>query len=219
MLHRLLTEVVGAVTLGILFEVSVNGLFVVHGVGPHQVTEDAVEWNLLLAIDLVDLIELLKAGRDAAMHRQILLGDVAGDGHRVEDVHEQIVHFGVEALHDFVAERERFCHVARLVIATEQDYILWEVQLDREEEQADFDAEDASIYVVSKEEVVQAAWLACLRYHVEQVSILAMDVSHDADGLINLYKISFVREELKSGVEKAQDLGLCNRPFSRKKVF
>lgn len=61
LLNRFLTKVVGAVTLWVLFEVTMDGLFVVHRVSPHQVTEYTIEGNLLLAIDLINLIELLQA--------------------------------------------------------------------------------------------------------------------------------------------------------------
>ena len=85
------------------------------------------------------------------------------------------------------------------MVASEQDHILWEVQLDGEEQDADLNAKDASIDVVSQEKVVQAARFACLGDHVEQVSVLAMDITDDTDGLLDLDKVGFVLEELQSG--------------------
>ena len=163
-----------------------NGFLVLHGVGPHQVAEDAVERDLLLAVDLVNLVKHLETGGNTAVHGEVLARDVTRDRHRVEDLHEQVVHVHVEALQDFVAESEGLGHVARLVVSSEHNHILWEVQLDSEEEDTDFDSEDAAIDVVTKEEVVQAARLARFRNHVQQISVLAVNITHDADRLLNL---------------------------------
>ena len=118
LLDWLLAEIVGAVALGVLLEVAVHRFFVLHRISPHQVAEDSIEGDLLLAVDLVNLIEHLEAGGDAAMHGQVFTGDVARDGHRIKNFHEQVIDFNIEALQDFVAEGEGFGHVSRLVIAS-----------------------------------------------------------------------------------------------------
>jgi hypothetical protein len=120
------------------------------------------------------------------MHRQVLLRDIAGDGHGIEDFHEQVVNFYIEALHDFIAEGESLSHVARLVIASQKDNVLREVQFYREKEDAHLNALNASVNVVAQEEIVKTAWLARLRNHVQQVSVLSMDVTHHADRLFDL---------------------------------
>ena len=81
LLHRFLTEVEGTVTLGILLEVTVNGFFVIHRIGPHQIAENAIKWDLLPPVDIVDLIKLFKVGGDSTVHRQVLFADVACDRH------------------------------------------------------------------------------------------------------------------------------------------
>ena len=176
-----------------------NSFLIVHRVCPHQVTEDSIQWDLLFTLDLVDLIKLFQPWRDATMHGQVTSRDVACNGHRVEDLHEEVVHFDIEALQDLITESKGLSHIARLVVASEQDHILWEVQLDGEEQDADLNAKDASIDVVSQEKVVQAARFSCLGDHVEQVSVLAVDITDDTDGLLDLDKVGFVLEELQSG--------------------
>lgn len=42
LLDWLLTEVVGAITLRVFFEITGDSLLVIHRVGPHQIAEDAV---------------------------------------------------------------------------------------------------------------------------------------------------------------------------------
>ena len=42
---------------GVLCEVSMDGRFVVHWVSPHQVTEYAIEGNLLETVNAIDLVK------------------------------------------------------------------------------------------------------------------------------------------------------------------
>ena len=105
-------------------------LLVIHPVSPHQVAENSIKRDFLLAIDLVDLVELLETWGDATMHGEVLLRDVACDGHCIENVHEQIIHLSVKALHYLVTESKGLCHVSRLVVTSEHDHVFGEVELD-----------------------------------------------------------------------------------------
>jgi len=100
------------------------------------------------------------------MHSQILLRDVAADWHCIENLHEQVVDFDIEALHDLVPKSESFGHVSRLVIASQHDDVSWEVLLDGEEQNADLDPLDAAIDIVTQEEIVKTAGLTSLADHV-----------------------------------------------------
>ena len=111
-----------------------DGLFVIHGVGPHQVAENAIERNLLPSINIVNLFNLLKLGRYSTVHGEVLSSNCTRDGHRVKDLHEQIIDFNIEALQDLIAESKRFSHVARLMISSQEDDIAREVELDGEKE-------------------------------------------------------------------------------------
>lgn len=50
LLNWFLAEVIGALALGVVLELVVWSVFVVHGVGPQQITENTVERNLLESI-------------------------------------------------------------------------------------------------------------------------------------------------------------------------
>ena len=193
MFDRLLAEVVRTVALWILLELPINGFLVVHGICPHQVAEDAIERDLLPPINLIDLIELLQVGRDATVHGQILLANVASDGHCIKDLHEHIVYLEVKTLHYFVSECERFGHVSRLVIASQEHNVSGKILFDGEQKDAHFNSKDASVDIVAKKEVIETTGLASLANHIEQISVLAMDITNDADGLVNLNKIGLGR--------------------------
>jgi hypothetical protein len=149
LLHRLLAEVVGALAVGVVFEFSVDGFLVVHGIGPHQVAENAVQWNLLETVNLVDFVQLVQVLRNSSVHGQVLFGNESSDRKRVEHIHEQVVDLRIVSLNDFVSERERISHVPRLVIAAQHNHTLGLIQFDCKQKQADFDAEDATVYVVT----------------------------------------------------------------------
>lgn len=153
------------------------------------------------------------------MHREVLLADIAGDGHGVKDFHEKVVNLRVKALQDFIAESERLCHVAGLVVAAQKHHILWEVKLDGEQKDADFNAEDATINVVTKEEIVETTRLTGFADHVEQVSVLTMDVTNDTDGLLDVHEVGLSRKELQSGHQEAHDLRLGDGAFSREEIL
>jgi hypothetical protein len=80
LLNGFLTEVVGALSLWVVFEVVIGCSLVVHRVGPQQVAKDTIEGNLLKTINRVDLLQLGKFRADTAVHRKIFLCDEGRNG-------------------------------------------------------------------------------------------------------------------------------------------
>ena len=66
----------------------------------------------MFAVDLVNLLDQLEAGGDATVHREVFLRNIAADWHCIENLHEQVVDFNVEALHDLVPKCERLRHIS-----------------------------------------------------------------------------------------------------------
>ena len=58
------------------------------GVGPQQVAEQPLVWNLNWPNDLENLFEVLQLGAEAAVHAEDLLVDQGAHWHHVEDVRE-----------------------------------------------------------------------------------------------------------------------------------
>lgn len=75
------------------------------------------------------------------------------------------------------------------MVTAEQNNVPREIKLDCKQQDADLDAEDAAVHVIAKEEVVEAAWFSSLGDHVEQVSVLTVDVADNTDRLFNLDKV------------------------------
>jgi len=59
-LHRLLSEVVRAFSLRIVNEVSVLGILILHGVGPHEIAEEAIQGYFLESIEAINLFYLIQ---------------------------------------------------------------------------------------------------------------------------------------------------------------
>ena len=104
LLNGFLTEVVAAFTLGIILELVVRSVFVVHGISPKQVTKDTVERDLLKPVQLVDLFDSVQFLRNATVHSKIFLGYKCSDGQRVEYIHKHVVDFNIVAFQNFFAE-------------------------------------------------------------------------------------------------------------------
>lgn len=73
------------------------------------------------------------------MHAKIITVDIGSNGHGFEETNEQLVNLLiVELLQDLRAESEVLSHGARLVISTQHDNVTRVVELETEEEDADF---------------------------------------------------------------------------------
>ena len=88
------------------------------------------------------------------MHSEIFIVYDASDGHVVEYFHHEVVNFNVVPADDFLPECEVLCHVSAFVIASQQDHFLGEVYLYRKKQNHAVEAEDATIYVISEEQIV-----------------------------------------------------------------
>lgn len=88
-------------------------------VAPHQVSHRALMWNFTETVDDFDLVDVVNARREAAVHTKDLVRDDNGQGQVIEHVGEVVPYcrravlagtFGVEAV--------GLCDAARLVVAS-----------------------------------------------------------------------------------------------------
>lgn len=86
------------------------------------------------------------------MHAQVVAIDVGCDRHAFETADEELVDFlVVELVQDLSSEREVLSHSTRLVISAQHNHVLGVSELEAEKENADFEREDTSVNVISKE--------------------------------------------------------------------
>lgn len=203
-------------------------------VAPDEVGHGALVGDLAEAVDDLDLVDGVDAGRQAAVHAEDLVVDDDRERQEVEHVGEVVPHVGVAVLaRAFGVEAVRLRHAARLVIAADEVDAVRIAQLEADEERDGFDAKKAAVDVVTCEEgfpsvraSVRAAELrhkrpgltmskaragsgartkeeiVCVRaeasnsedfYHVKE---LAVDVSNDGDGRVNVHNVTLLHQEL-----------------------
>ena len=85
------------------------------------------------------------------MHCQIFLRNVAPDRHIIKNIHEKLIDLKIIALQNLISERESLSHISRLVVTSQHDNVAGEVLFDCEKQNANFDSEDTTIDVISKE--------------------------------------------------------------------
>jgi len=85
------------------------------------------------------------------MHRYKLIINKAGNGQRIEGLHEQIVGLQVVLRQDLIPEVEMLGHLPALVIPAQQEHRLWEIQFECVEKEDNLHREGASVDIVTKE--------------------------------------------------------------------
>jgi len=149
---RIETKLDGAFTLRVRAEAQLASFTIVHGIRPKQITKETFERRFFEAVYPVDISCAFKLRRDATMHAKVVTVDVGSNRHGFEAFNKEIVDmFVVELLQDLLTERKVLRHGSRLVIATQHHHIFWEVDLEAEEEDTNFERKDSTINIVSEE--------------------------------------------------------------------
>ena len=158
LLHWLEAKLDRALTLRIRAEAHLASITIVHRVRPKEIAEESLERGFFETIDAIDIGGALELWRNTTMHAKVITVDVSSDRHRFEALDEEVVDVLImELLKDFRPEGEVLCHGTRLVVSSEHYHVAWEVYLQAEEEDTDFEGEDTTINVVTKEKKISPA--------------------------------------------------------------
>ena len=112
------------------------------------------------------------------MHCKIPVIDNTCKWHWVKSLHRCSVNFFVELVDSLFSERKVLGHVSSLVVASEEQHALRMSHFQRKEQDHSLNGKHASVYVVSEKQVVDLLGTACLLEEMQEVIILAMDVSN-----------------------------------------
>lgn len=119
-------------------------------VAPDEVGHGALVGDLAEAVDDLDLVDGVDAGRQAAVHAEDLVVDDDRQRQEVEHVGEVVPHVGVAVLARALGvEAVRLRHAARLVVAADQVHAVRVAQLEAYEERDGLNAEEAAVDVVA----------------------------------------------------------------------
>lgn len=153
------------------------------------------------AVDDLDLINAMDAGRQTTVDAEDLVVDDAGEGEVVEHVGKVVPDSSIAVLAAaFGIEAVRLGDTAGLVIATDQMNAVRVAQFETDQQRDGLDTKEAAINVVAEEQVV-GVWTRAADFEdLEQVEELAVDVANDGYGSLDVDDIALLHEHL---------LGLC----------
>jgi len=146
-----LGDLVGAEGVGDAPVVFAPALDVGVGVGPEEVTQEALVGDVDGPLYGFDLVEGLHVRRKAAVHAEDLVIDEGGDGETVEAVGEYLPEANAESALALVVEAVDSVNGGTLVVSSEKEEVLWEFDLVGQEQAYGLHALFSSVHVVSEE--------------------------------------------------------------------
>ena len=187
----------------------VNNIFLGIGrVRPKQVTEKSTIWNISRPKNLVNLLQVIQLGRQAAVDAEDLVVDDSRDRETVEALNKLLPELQRVASLALVVEAIDPVDGAALVVATEEEEVLGVLDLVGQEETDDFEVLLASVDVVSQEEVVRLRREVANLEDSEQIDVLAVDVACDDEGHVEFQQVWLADEDLLTLFNQHFDLSL-----------
>lgn len=193
-LHDYFAERVGnsAVILAPINDV----LLGVRRIRPEQVAEESAIGHVGWPQYLVDLLQIIELGRQAAMNTEYLIVDYGGHRKAIEALDELLPEPQRVAALAFVVKAVDPINRAALMIASQQEEVLRILDLVGEQKADYFQVLLAPVDVVAQEQIVGLRWeVADLKYP-EQVDVLAVDVARDYQRHVELQEIRLADEDL-----------------------
>lgn len=115
------------------------------------------------------------------MHAEDLGCDNGGNRDGVEDVDKCLPDLDVATTLAFVIEAVDARNVRTLVVAAEEEKVLWVAQLVAKEEEEGLERLLAAVHVIAEEQVVTVGREAAHLEQTDQVGVLAVDVAYYFD--------------------------------------
>ena len=130
------------------------------------------------------------------MHAENLLIDESSDWKSVEDITENLPESdGVPPL-ALIVETVDTVDLGTLVVASEEEEVLWILDLVAQEKGNSLNGLLTPIDVVSKEQVVCLRWESSVFKNSKQVIVLAMHITTDLDWSLQFEQVWLVEEDL-----------------------
>lgn len=175
-------------------------------VRPEKITEKSCVWHILGSGLLVDALEVVEVGAQAAVHAKDAVVD---DGCHREDVET-----GAELAPDahvisplaLVIEAIHPIDRLAFMISSQQIEILWELYLVRQEQCYGLDTLLSTVNVVADEqEFLLVLWVPGDVEQSEQIEVLAMYVSEHFDWRLEVKEHLLILEHLRAFVDQELD--------------
>lgn len=146
------------------------------GIGPEEVTQEALVGDVHGPLDGFDLVEALHVRRQPSVHAEDLVVDDRRHGQTVEAVGEYLPEADAESALALVVEAVDSVDRGTLVVSSEKEKVFWEFYLVGQQEAYGLHALFSSVHVVSQEEVVGIRRKPTVLEQSQQVWILSVYV-------------------------------------------
>lgn len=113
------------------------------------------------------------------MHREDLLVDDCGNWQAVEAIRKSLPELDVVASLAFIIEAIDAVDGGAFVIATQDEEVLWILDLVRKEQADGFEGLLAAVHVIAKEEVIRFWWEAAVLKESQKIVVLPVNVAAD----------------------------------------
>mmetsp|Transcript_2448 Transcript_2448/g.5667 ORF Transcript_2448/g.5667 Transcript_2448/m.5667 type:complete len:398 (-) Transcript_2448:41-1234(-) len=175
-------------------------------VGPHEIAQQALFWNVDGTLDGVDLIEALQFGRQSAVAAENLVRNDGRNGHAVENVAKSLPQVDGEAALALVVKAVHATHLGGFVVPPQQVDFARVFDLEGKEETQDLDGLLSPIAVVSQEHVIRVRGLAVVIDDSQEVEELTVQIAANLDGCLGPQEHWFAQEYLSDFAAQGMDL-------------
>merc|ERR1719229_400622 len=176
------------------------------GVGPQKVAKEARVGDVGRPHDPTNLLKRFKLGGKPSVHAEDFFVHDGSDGECVETVGEGLPQFYAVSTFTLIVKAVDSVNGRAFVVAPEQEEILWVFYLVRKKEADGLQTLLSSIDVVAEEEVVRFRREAAILKKAKKVVVLAVHVSDNLDGGLQLKQDGLGNENVPRFVTKESDL-------------
>jgi len=129
------------------------------------------------------------------MHAKNFIINKGSNGHTVKNILEFFPKADTVPIFTFIVETVNTVDLTALVVASEQEEVLLELDLVGQQQNDGLKGLLATIDVISKEKVVSFRWVASILKQSEQVSKLTVHVTANLDGCFQLKQGTLAQEK------------------------
>lgn len=169
------------------------------GVRPQEITQKTTVRDVSWSHDTADLLHRVQVRAETAVHGEDLLVNDGCDGQAVEAVRKCLPQLDVVSALALIVETVDAVDGGALVVATQDEEVLWILDLVRQEKADGLERLLATVDVVTKEQVVCLWGETAVFEQTQEVIVLTVDVAADLNRSLELEQDGLRDEDLADG--------------------
>lgn len=167
--------------------------------------------NFLFTVNCLYLVEGFDTGRKTSVHAKGLLVDEGRQREIVENFGAVPPHIHTAVLAEaFVVEAIDLGDLARLVVAADKRNAVRIAHFERQQQKEGLHAVKAAVHEVAHKEIIGAGTVATHLEKLDQVKELAVDVTADRNGRVNVVNVRLFDKDVFGCVAEVPHFGLLD---------